>query len=265
MNAIKKYFFVAWIAMRSNLAYFSEVSGRLIFLGVVLFIFLRLWQVTFGENGAKTLGGLTLAQMLWYLTVTEAIILSSPPVARLVDQDVRTGALSVQLTRPLYYPFFCLFTNLGERFLRFFLNLAVGSVIAYIFVGPINFRADGLALFLLSVPLAFTLDFSVNFLIGLGAFWLEDTAGLTLIYSRILMIFGGMLIPIELFPEWLQPAVKWLPFSSVVYGPAHLFVKPDLAEFALLLLRQTSALLVIGIAVYWVFQTAMRRVFVNGG
>lgn len=265
MNAVKKYFFIAWIAVRSNLAYFSEVSSRLIFLGVILYIFLRLWEITYAENGTKTLGGLTLNQMLWYLTVTEAITLSAPPVARVVDQDVRTGALSVQLIRPLSYPLFCLFSNLGERFLRFLLNLIVGALIACLLIGPIELSAWGLVIFLAAIPLAFVLDFLANFLIGLGAFWLEDTSGLSLIYSRVTMILGGMLIPLELFPLWSQPLLKLLPFSSIVYGPAHLLVHPDAFELMFLLVRQSLAIVVVGAFVAWVFQIAVKRVFVNGG
>lgn len=95
------------------------------------------------------------------------------------------------------------------------------------FVGPISFNPSGLAIFAVALPPAFALDFLGNFLIGLGAFWLEDTSGLTIIYSRLTMILGGMLIPIGLFPESLQPLLKLLPFASIIGGPARLFVDPD--------------------------------------
>lgn len=265
MKALNKYCFVAWITLRSNLAYFGEVSSRLVFLGVILFIFLRLWQVTYGENKTSTLGGLSLSQMLWYLTVTEAIILSGPLVTKNVDSDVRTGSLSVQLTRPFSYPLYCLSSNLGERLLRFLLNLVVGAVITLTFVGPIEFGIGGLSMFFVSIPFAFVLDFLIQFLIGLGAFWMEDTSGIFLIYSRLRMILGGIYIPIELFPDWTQPLLKALPFSSLVYGPAHLFVHPELRELLELMVRQGIAILIVGLAVWFVFRTALRRLFVNGG
>ena len=68
-------------------------------MGAILYIFLRLWQVTYSETGASELGGLSLPQMLWYLVMTEAIVLSEPRVTDDVDQDVRTGALAVQLIK----------------------------------------------------------------------------------------------------------------------------------------------------------------------
>lgn len=203
--SFRKYGWIGLTAARSNLAYLSEVAARTIFLAVILYIFLRLWQVTYGETGAERLGGLTLPQMLWYLTMTETLTLSAPRIAPEVDQDVRTGALAVQLIRPLSYPLSRLWATLGERVVRFALNGLVGAAIVLLFVGPIEFSAGGLLLFALSLPLAFTLDFLGQFLIGLAAFWLEDTSGLMLIYSRITMILGGMLIPLELFPAALQP------------------------------------------------------------
>ncbi|MBI4533226.1 MAG: ABC-2 family transporter protein, partial [Candidatus Melainabacteria bacterium] len=158
--------------------------------------------------GAAKLGGLTLTQMLWYLCVTESITLSAPRIAQVVDEDVRTGTLAVQLTRPLLYPLYCLSTTSGERLVRFALNLSVGAIITFVLIGPMEVSALGLMIFAVSLPTAFVLDFLANFLIGLGAFWLEDTSGLMLVYSRLTMILGGMLIPLELFPEAIQPVLK---------------------------------------------------------
>ncbi len=101
---MSKYFYIALTSIRSKLAYLGEILSKTIFLFVVLYIFLCLWRVTFAETSQTTLGGLTLKQMLWYLVVTESIIMSLPPIATLVDSDVRTGALAVQLVRPLSYP-----------------------------------------------------------------------------------------------------------------------------------------------------------------
>ncbi len=265
MLAFRKYSWLGLIAARSNLAYLGEVATRTLFLAVILYIFLQLWRVTYSETASATLGGLTLAQMLWYLAMTEAITLSTPRVAQEVDQDVRTGALAVQLIRPLSYPLARLWMTLGERLVRFALNVAVGSMLALLLVGPIAFTPLGLLMFALTLPLAFVLDFLGNFLIGLAAFWIEDTSGLALIYSRLTMILGGMLIPLELFPERLQPILRALPFAGIVYGPARMFVHPELGFMANLVVRQGIAIGVFAIAVALVYRVALRRIFSNGG
>lgn len=265
MNRITKYLYVGYTAVRSNVAYFGEVAVRVLFLGVVLYIFLQLWRVTYSETGAERLGGFTLAEMLWYLAITESIVLSAPPVTLAIDADVRTGTLAVHLLRPLSYPLYRMWTALGERAVRFAVNLIVASCVALVFVGPIHVSLRGLAIFACAVPLAFVLDFAAYFTIGILAFWLENTTGLTLIYSRVAMIFGGMLLPVELFPETLQRVIGWLPFASIVYGPARMFIHPDPAFLAGLIVRQIVAVSVLALAAASIYAAAVRRIHAHGG
>ncbi|PZM77706.1 MAG: ABC transporter permease [Candidatus Melainabacteria bacterium] len=262
---MSKYFYIALTSIRSRLAYLGELGSKTIFLFVVLYIFLCLWKVTYAETNQSSLGGLSLKQMLWYLVVTESIIMSLPTIATLVDQDVRTGALAMQLVRPMSYPLNMLAQTSGERVLSFALNFLVGSIIALIFVGPLDFNLSGIAMFLLLIPLSFALDFTIYFLIGLAAFWLEDTTGLTLIYSRMTMILGGMLIPLELFPDGWQQILRVLPFSAIVYGPARVFVTGDLQVFLSVLIQQIVAILVFAFVIRIVYNLALRRVFSHGG
>lgn len=261
----RKYLWVGLTSARSNVAYIGEVAARTIFMGVILFVFLQLWRTTYTETGAERLGGLTLAQMLWYLAVSEAIQLSTPMLTNEVDQDVRTGALAVQLIRPLSYPLYRLFTSLGERLVRFSLNMVVGVLIVLVLVGPIPLTAGGLLMFAVAAPCAFLLESLSFLLIGLCAFWLEDTSGLSLIYRRLTMILGGMLIPLELFPDFMQPILRALPFSSVYYGPARMFVQPEAGFLVDLLLRQGIFVLIFGVGVALLYKAGVRRINANGG
>jgi ABC-2 type transport system permease protein len=265
MIAARKYLWVGLTSARSNVAYLNEVISRTIFIGVALFVFLQLWRVTYAETGAQQLGGLTLAQMMWYLAMTEAISLSRGNVTAEIDQDVRTGALAIQLVRPISYPLYRYAVSLGERSVRFLLNAAVGIMIVLVFVGPIPLTLSGLLMFAISIPLAFTLDFLGFLLIGLGAFWLEDTSGISLIYSRLTMILGGMLIPLQLFPDQLQPLLRILPFASIVYGPARLFVSPDTTFLGELLVHQCVTMLIYTIIAVIVYHVAVKRINANGG
>jgi ABC-2 type transport system permease protein len=265
MTSLRKYGFVGLISARSMLAYLGEVATSSIFLAIILFIFFQLWQATYKTSGQSQLAGLSLAQMLWYLAMTEAITTSRQRVAAAVDSDVRTGAVAVHLLRPLSYPFYRLWTDIGERGVSFGLRVVVATLIALVFVGPIGFSPVGLLLFLLSLPLAFLLDFLGFFVVGLLAFWIEDTSGLSLLYSRLTMILGGMLIPIELFPDPWQPIVRALPFSSTIYGPAKMFVAPQWPFLLDLWLRQGLAVLVFATVMALIYTAALKKINSNGG
>ena len=191
--------------------------------------------------------------------------MSAPKVSQLVDEDVRTGSFATLLVRPMSYPLYRFSASFGERSVRFASNLLAGSVITTILVGPLSLHVASLFCLLCALPLAFAIDFLGNFLVGLGAFWIEDTSGLFLIYSRGTMIIGGVLLPIELYPQFLQPILKVLPFANIAYGPARLFVHPSLSELLLILARQLFGVALLGTAVYFAYRIAQRRVFVNGG
>ena len=264
-KSASRYLWISYTAARSNLAYSSEVIYRCSFLAVILFIFLRLWKVVYAASGSDRVGGMTLPQMVWYLVVTEAIYLSAPRVASEVDEDVRTGRLAVHLIRPLSYVGGHLSRAMGDRVVRFAINFTVGSMLALALVGPIPITASGVVMFLVTLPAAFLLDFLGMFLIGLCAFWLESTAGLALIYTRTVMMFGGMFLPLAIYPALLQPVLKALPFASMLSAPGVMFVNPSLLLLKESILIQGAAVAVFTLMVGVIQFVAMQRLFSNGG
>jgi ABC-2 type transport system permease protein len=234
-------------------------------MAVILYTFMRLWTVVYSGTETPRMGGLTLQQMIWYVMLAESIILSSVRVSMEVDEDVRTGRIAVQMLRPLSLLMSRLAQVLGERIVRFAVNVFIGTLIATLLVGPIAVSVSSIAMLLLVLPLAFVLDFLGYFGIGLCAFWLESTAGLALIYSRLTMLAGGLLLPVELFPQGLQAIARWLPFAGMIYGPARVFVSPDEAVLLHVLATQTIGLILFGAIVWAVQRMAITRIQSNGG
>jgi ABC-2 type transport system permease protein len=265
MKRITRYFWIASTAARSSLAYALETSSRVIFLTVILYVFMRLWTIVYSGGTADRLAGFTLPQMLWYLVVTESIALSAPRISGEVDQDVRTGRLAVQLIYPLSYVGAHLSRAMGQRVVRFAINLTMGAAIALFLVGPIPLTIRGLAMFLVILPAAFVLDFVGNFLVGLCAFWLESTTGLSILYQRMVQLLGGMLLPIDMYPEAVRPLLRVLPFASMIHAPGRMFVAPTFQLFQESLLIQGVALVAAGGTLVIVQSIALRRLFANGG
>ncbi len=264
-NALTKYTWIAYTSIRSNLAYIGEVASRTMFMGTILYIFMHLWSAVYSGLGNRRLGDLTLQQMIWYLMVTESIFMSSPRVTMEIDEEVRTGRLSAQLLKPLSYAISKMAQVLGERLIRFIMNVITGVLVALILVGPIPFSAAGLAMFALVLPLAFAVDFLGFFSIGLCAFWMESTTGLMLIYARLTMLLGGMMMPLEIFPQAVQSIVRALPFASMVYGPARVFVAPERSLFTHTLYTQVVAFALFAVITWIVQRAALKSVQNNGG
>lgn len=265
MSFLRKYWAIAWISAKSNLAYVGEVGSRMFFLTVILYIFMCVWKTTFANAGATRFGGYSVEEIIWYLAFAECIIMSSPRVTPLVDEDVRTGSIAVQLVRPLSYPLYRLASTFGEQVVKFAVTAIAAGLIAFAFAGVPESMATGLLFAALVLPLAFVLDFLGYFIVGLGAFWFEDTTGLALIYSRLTMIAGGMLLPLELFPENFQVVLKALPFGYIVNGPARLFVHPDVTTLSVVLVNQVMWVVLLGLVVAAIYRKALNRIALNGG
>jgi ABC-2 type transport system permease protein len=260
-----KYVAILRMSIGNHLAYWGEVLLRSIFLVLIIFIFVQLWTLTYGSLNTAKVGDYTLPQMIWYFAFAEAIILSVPLLRTKIDQDVKSGDLAYRLNKPYHYVFYLAADYSGERLVRFALNLVIGSILALLFVGPIALTVGGLLAVAVVLPAAMGLDFLVSCAIGLLSFWVEDTWAFDFIYRRLVMILGGMMIPLDVFPEPLSSIARTLPFSLMVYGPARLWVAPTPQFFMEMLVRLAIALAIAGAIVALIYRAGQRNVTVNGG
>lgn len=264
-RAWRKYAAVLRVSIANNLAYMMEVFFRALLLIVLVFIIGQLWKTTFAARGATTLSGFTISDMIWYLVVAETITMSLPPLTRRIDMEVRSGQLAYLLGRPCSYILYNYAQYMGERLVRLLINAIIGAALALVFVGPPHFTWMGVVAWPLVTLLALSIEFVAYFSIGLLAFWTEDTNAFSFVFSRLTLVLGGVLAPIEIFPQPLRSIAQALPFSTILYGPARTLVHFELDRFGWLLLQQVSTLAVGSLILLAVYSIAIRRVNINGG
>ncbi len=229
-RSIGKYVAITRINLQSNLAYVGEFAYRSIFMVLILYVFVQLWRTTYSVVGTDQIAGLTLADTVWYLVMTETIMLSKIRFAGKVAEEVRDGSLAYTVSRPYSYLLYHFFHGIGDTLLRMVINFLAGGILVTLLVGPLP--PTNLPAVFVTVMFAIILDFCFNGLIGLMAFFTEDVDSWSLIYQKILFILGGMMIPLDFMPAWLRDISLALPFNYTTYAPARLFVKFDWADFA---------------------------------
>jgi len=262
---MQKYLAVMRVSIASNLAYMMEVFFRGLFLIVLIFVLGQLWKTTYSARGAKLLSGFSISDMIWYLAAAETIATSMPALTRRIDQEVRSGQLAYLLGRPCSYVFYNFAQYMGERLVRFTINGIVAAVVALIFVGPPHLTWMGIVAWPLVTFLALCIDFVAYFSIGLLAFWTEDTNSFSFVFSRLTLVLGGVLAPLEIFPQPLRSIAQALPFSAILYGPARTLVHFELYPFLGVLEQQGITLAVGGLILFAMYSIAIRRVSINGG
>ena len=276
--SVLRYGFVLRVAARQQRVYQAEVIARAIQMALFMGVFMALWSTAFGASGKAELAGYSLAGIVWYLAMTETVILSTSRIFMEISEAVKAGDLAYTLARPLSYPFFQVANSLGNSVPRFLLNLLTAAVVVSLGMGRLPLTSagsvqalggagslPGLIAFLGMAALALLLDALIAVLIGLAAFWLEETDPLFWIYQKLLFTIGGMFLPLEMFPGWLRSAVGWLPFQFITYAPARAFVAfdPDFVLWAVF--GQVAYIVLLSALVVLVWQRAQRRLVVHGG
>jgi ABC-2 type transport system permease protein len=145
------------------------------------------------------------------------------------------------------------------------MNAVVGAVLALLIVGLPHFTWMSMLAWPLVAFLALCIDFVAYMTIGLLAFWTENTDSFALIFSRLTLVLGGVLAPLEIFPQPLRRIAQALPFSTILYGPSRTLVHFELDRFVALLGQQVLVLAVGTLILFMVYQVAIRRVNINGG
>jgi ABC-2 type transport system permease protein len=259
---VAKYFAVAEAAARRALAERSGVVGRVVFLGVVLFVFSRIWAVL-GARGA--LAHAQQGDLVWYLGVTEWCVLSLPPVYLAIEADVRSGDVACRLVRPISYVGAQLADALGETALRLAVLGPASALFAFMIAGGGPSDPRGLALALPLGLLASALAAASLVAIGLSAFWVVDTSPVFWIWQKLLFVLGGLLLPLDLYPDWLRVAARFSPFPAMVFGPGRNALAFAPAEAVVTALELVAWSGVVAALLVWLSSRARARLTVNGG
>lgn len=262
---IQKYLAVLSVTTQSSLAYPLDTFARCGFMAMVIFVFAQLWTTTFQLSGRSLVGGFDLARMVWYLVLTETIIMSCPRVFTKIDQEVKNGDLAYTLNRPYNYALFQYATYLGNAALVLPVNFLVGAGLAYLLAGPPRVAPVAWPAIAVCVILAISLNFVVELAIGLLAFWFEDTYAFFWIYQKTVFTLGGLFLPLDLFPTTLRRVAENLPFTAIAYGPARLTATFSEGLFLNTVATQLVWLLVLGGATVLIYRGGVRRLNVNGG
>lgn len=261
---MKKYWHIFTIQLINSLAYPAELVGRSLLMLPFMWIFAQLWKVTYQAAGSEQISGMTLSATLWYLMLAETIELSRSNVSGQISQAVKEGSIAYLLNKPYDFLLYQYCTSMGESIFRAMMNAVLGSLVVWALVGP----PPSLPGFLVVIPVilgAWTVTFCMAAMIGLLSFQLEDISGFQWIYQKLTFILGGLLIPLDFYPAWLQTIAKALPFAATMYAPARLFVDPDPQAFLATLGLQLFWLTILGTLLWFFYQRSLRHLSVNGG
>jgi ABC-2 type transport system permease protein len=228
-----------------------SIAGNIIYMSVTYF----LWQSIYQNR--ETLRGLTFNETYLYVALGSTVfILLKTYVDWQMSFDIREGMIATYLTKPIDLQLYELFLSFGY-FLMSLGAITIPTMLLLVFVFHIEIPTGaGLAIFPLSLMLAYLVSFCFDYFIGLLAFYTESVWGLSITKEIIVTVLSGALIPLPFFPEAVQEILLWLPFQAIYHTPLTMVSQPDLGWGIFLPM--------LGAQIFWVVALfALTRLFYN--
>jgi ABC-2 type transport system permease protein len=219
-------------------------------------LFASIWRYT--PFTAKTDGALNFTNMVWYVTVTELVMFSSGQFMHQVRNDVLSQQLTGLMGRPLPYWRIKMLQLLGRGLLNSAaLSAAIFSV-AYVITGEWPFTLISGAALLAVTLMALFIAVPASFAIGILDAWGQYARPIYWIWQKCLFVLGGLMLPLSLYPIWMQKLAAMTPFPAMVNLPATMVFQPEASGFAWVFIRQLfwlAALMILAVFLH----SAVRR------
>jgi ABC-2 type transport system permease protein len=203
----------------------------------------------------------------YYLVALVVRLMTGAWVIWEVNFEIRQGTLAYRLLRPIHPLVAYAAENVGAMPLRVVAVVPIAAI-ALVATGGERITRDPLLLaaFPLSLVGAWLITFLAMSVIGALAFWLESSGSLFEVWLGLFGVFSGYLVPLELFPRWLELAARFLPFRYMLAFPVEMVIGLTSRAAALRELAiQWAFVAVLALAARGAWRMGLRRFAAFGG
>jgi ABC-2 type transport system permease protein len=255
----RKYFHLFKLYFIETLKNKNSLVGLSIFLITCLIIFSNLWKIAAGRMNAFDLNPDSL---LWYIALNESVLISLPDIQEDIEDDLKSGKLSYLLPRPISYIGSKFFEGLGILSA----NLLVLGIVAFCFTAYMTGKIP--PGFLLILPLGILsgcVALIFHLLIGISAFWMHEVGPFYWLFEKLLFIFGGLMLPLFVYPKWIQTLASFTPFPAILGERSALAIDFQLSN-VLHLVATLSLWAIIGIcSLFFLYRKGLKILTIGGG
>ncbi len=249
-----------------------RVNFLFFLLGEIMkcFVMFFVWKAVFDSSNGTTVYGFTYENMVVYLFISFLSgYLTYSDGSYVIGKEILDGSIAMRMIKPVDFDMCFLFQELGGKILQvliLFVPITAGvEIYRFIITGEILFNIPLFLLFVLSMVLAYLINFFFNLSYGFLAFYLKNLWGTDIIKGVIIDFLSGATIPLA-FMGGFGKVLGYLPFASLSYTPVMIYMGMYSAgEIVFYLALQVLWLLVFIAVSKLVLHLAMKRLVVHGG
>lgn len=225
---------------------------------VFFFIKYNLWSAIYSVSPDMVIQGYDFDSMVRYqIWVLVVALVGQGHNSMNLAEDIRLGRISSYLI----YPFnFWQFHSAHFLAFQVIQLVASGVVVTAVASSGLLSQLSWQALwsgYLFSLYVGF-FWFALQYLIGVMAFWLEETWVLRVLLVNVSLFLSGALLPLEIFPPWLVRILQYSPFPYITYVPTKLFMGEYDGSIGLALGVLTMWLGLVLLFTQWVWRRGLK-------
>ncbi|WP_303804931.1 ABC-2 family transporter protein [Ruminococcus flavefaciens] len=250
--------------LQFRLSFVVMVIGNLLYLIVVYF----LWDAIYESAGTDVVNGMTFSDTLIYLVLATALFNFMEMYAVWeIGRSIQSGKIVLDLLKPMEYRKYLFWSFSGSFIAKFLLTfLPTFIAVAIVTNGAIPMGIN-LLYFVLSVVMAVSINYSIDFIVGTICLYTESIWGINIMKQVIVLLLSGATIPLAFFPDTLRTVVNYLPFQSIYNAPLTILLDgAPTAETVLTTLGTQLIWCIVMMVISKLFwKVSLRQITVNGG
>ena len=198
--------------------------------GIVIPYFL--WSNIYALSGQSRIGEYSFEGMLIYYIAAVLLsrVVQGPDLVQNLADDIYDGELSRYLVYPTRYLPFKYAQHVGGT-LPGLTQLAMFGTLFTVLLAVLSAPPEELAVTpwtaigcAVSVALGNLLYFLLGYPLQAIAFWADNVWSLTVAQRWLVMLLGGYMLPLSVFPDGVRPVLDLLPFRFFYDFPARVFL-----------------------------------------
>ena len=219
---------------------------------------------------------MNLVEVISYIWLGQALLGMLPwNIDKDIENLIRTGGVSYELVRPLdlYNFWFCrtIALRTATTTLRS-IPMVIFALIGLPLMGMAEWALQppidsfSFLVFMISLVCALVLACGFTMIMHVVLIWSVSGEGLNRIMPSLVMVLSGMIVPLPLFPDWMQTFLTIQPFRGLVDVPFRIYsgnigplaAMPDIAAQLL----WAAFFIWLG---RWMMTRSMSRMVIQGG
>ena len=240
------------------------VIGNILYLIVVYF----LWKAIYASSGTDVVNGMTFTDTLLCLVLATALFnFMEMYFVWEMGRCIQSGKIVLDLLKPMKYRKYLFWSYSGTFVTNFFFTfLPTFIIVAAVTHGAIHLGLN-LLYFVVSVILAISINYSIDFIVGTICLYTESIWGINMMKQVIVLLFSGATVPLAFFPEPLKTITYYMPFQSIYNAPLSILLNahPDAKTVVTTLGTQLVWCVVMSVISRAFWKVSVRQITVNGG